>query len=474
MVKFSRQFTLATTIVLVNVGAIAVNKAQAASLYLGLSKYVENIHIGNKSNTEELISSSQENLQLSTAEQINQDIDKRYQGLIEENVEQLGLIEGQKLLKDQGLLEQIESLENEQEFVDSSIASVRDMLKEEQEYQIPKSIIYTILVVLGIWAIPTFNYVSKYLVFGEEGLIDNFQNKFGNPPVPEGTVFLHNRAFEELTKIAPQVTRINSEKFGSEEFLLFIRVKQSVEKGIEDYQKLEHRGELLKVAIAAQSSFLRIEQTELRFRSTKQQEFYQFVADSLSQEQDESKFRDKVKRKLAEIIPLVNTEEGRQALQSYLKEIDQISKHKLGLKLLALFKEYQLADFTIIKRVSDIVNQMRGYDLFAAKNLVGLVINEYEAFEKLSPIIGISESENNPETYSKILQYLGLISRHDKSYDKFKQLMNALQKWQNPYKTIEMIRKEYKASEYRLPKEFSEQIPGLSIYKKYEKFIEKS
>ena len=485
MVKFPQKFAFATSIALFTLGAIDLPKTQAASLHLGLSKYVENIQISsNASKIEEPVipplaitrrNTLEENNQLSTAEEINNHIAERYYDLVENNADSIGLIESQKILKEQGLLEDIHPENSEQ--ITSLIAVdspwIGNMLGEGQVSQhMPRSVLYSLILLFGIWFIPTFGYISKKFIFGEEGIIEDLQNKFGKPQVPEGTIFLHDRAFQDLEKIAYEVERLNSEKFSNKEFLLFVKIQQSIENKIEEYEALNNRAEILKVAIAAQSSFLRIEQTELRFRSRHQQEFYQFVVDSLNQDLDKAKFRDQIKRKLGEIIPLLNTEEGRNALQSYLKEIDKISKHKLGLRLLSLFKKYQLADFTILKKVSDIVEQFKGHDLLAANKLVSFVINDYEVFEKLGPIIGVSESESSPETYANILQHIGLISRHEKAYEKFQQLLEALKKWQEPYKNIEIIRQEYQSSEYRLPQEFLQEIPGLNIYKKYGKFLE--
>ena len=535
MVKFSRRFSFATTIALLTLGAIDLPQTHAASLYLGLSQYVENIklnkdlnnleetqlfsyldldisqklldskdenlidnnqensnqnseevavtveehleNIQNKINTEnqEIIrrNTTEQNLQFSSPEDINKQIADRYDNLVEEQTDSISLIENQKTLKEQILLEENKQNERENtEFMQSDSLFVDRQSEEAKIEQIPKPILYSLILLFGLWSIPTLKYVSATFIFGEEGIIKDFQDKYGKPKVPEGTVFMHDRSFKELEKIAVQLARINSEKFGSDEFILFVKIKQSIQKGKEEFKKLEHRAELLKVAIAAQSSFLRIEQTELRFRSRNQQEFYQNIVDSLEQNLDKDIFRDRVKRKLSEILPLVNTEEGRNALQAYLKDLIKISEHKLGLKLLSLFKQYQLADFTILKRVSDIVNQLKGQDLLKAKNLISLAIENYEIFEKLAPIIGVAESENSPETYANILQYIGLISRYERSYEYFQQLLETLKQWQKPYKTIQMIRQEYPASEYRLPPEFSQEIPGLNIYQKYENFLD--
>ena len=299
----------------------------------------------------------------------------------------------------------------------------------------------------------------------------NYQEKYGKSPVPEGSVSLHNRALKEITLIGNKAEKINNDKFGSEEFLLLVRIKINMSKEAEGYQGLGKCVDLMQAAIIAQKSFLRLEQTELRYRSRKQQQFYQYVADNLEEDLDKEAFAEKINQKQAEILPSITTEEGKAAIATYVKEINILSKYKLGLKLLALFKQYELKDFSILKRISDVLEGLQGADLISSNNLISPVLENYESFEKLGPILGISEAESTPKAYAKILQVMGLTDRHGKAYLEFEQLVELLKKWEQPYKTISMIRNEYTQDKYTIPPEFKEDIPGTSTYQKYAEYL---
>ena len=414
------------------------------------------------------------------ADKINQDLQNKYQDFIEEDIETIDLIESQELIKSidsklakNGDLDNPEELEQTISLLQSQNTIGETINSEAEGITLPKAIIIGVLSSIGLFTALILVPLAK--VFGEildEGIIGDLKEKYGKPEVPEGSVFFHNRALKELTIIARKAERIDSEKFGNGEFLLYVKIKRKIEKKDPESVKFNQSVELLRAAIVAQKSFLRLEQTELRYRSRKQQEFYQFVTDNITDDVDKQEFRNKVKKKLAEIIPLVNSEEGRNALEGYLKEVNIISQYDLGLKLIALFKKYQLADYTILKIVSDLSERLQAKELLDPKNLVSLVIEHYEVFEKLSPIIGIEEENISPETYSKVLQFMGLISRYQESYTKFKQLIEILSKWDKPHKSMMMVREEYTANKYKLPPEFKQEIPGLNVYKKYEKYIE--
>lgn len=202
-----------------------------------------------------------------------------------------------------------------------------------------------------------------------------------------------------------------------------------------------------------------------------QQEFYQYVADNLKDNLERETIANKVKKKQTEVLPLLTTEEGRAAIDTYVKEINVLSKYKLGLKLLALFKKYELKDFSILKNIADIVEGLKGKDLIKSDDLVSPVLEHYESFEKLSPILGISKAESTPQAYAKILQVIGLTNRHGKAYLEFAQLVELLKKWEKPYKAIALVRKEYTEDKYTLPAEFKEDIPGLKVYQKYAEYL---
>lgn len=472
MATFQHKFAWAAVISFCGLGTIEASPAVSASLMLGFQENLQNYYIVSKQDrTNNIALSSQESRNekslianslgtLSTAEAINQNIKSRYQSLIEEDTEQIGLIESHQLLQSEGLVKQ------------ATATTVNSSSGEPAFLTFPQPIILGLLLLLSLRLLhifyPLFGSAGK--IFKEE-TVENFRDKYGKPKLSESTAFLHDRAFKLLEDLARQAQQIDSEKFGIEEFLLFYKIKKSIKQGIEEYKKLDYSGELLKIAIAAQNSFLKIEQTELRFRSYKQQEFYLFIEDYLTQDIDKKCFRNLVESKLTEIIPLLNTEEGKQALQEYLKEIKIISKHELGLKLLSLFKKYQLADYATLRKVSDITSRLEGRDLLASKNLVVLVIENYETFEKIGPIIGIAEAESSPDVYAKLLQYIGLNYRYQNSFAQFERLLKILKEWEKPYQTIVALRQEYNSSNYRLSKEFFQPIPGLNVYKKYEQYI---
>lgn len=328
------------------------------------------------------------------------------------------------------------------------------------------------MLAIGLPAIVLVFLLGKPIVQGFIGVLkNNYEEKFGKPKVPEGSVNLHARSFKEITLIGNQAEKINSEKFGNTEFLLLLKIKINMAKEAEGYQGLSNCVDLLQAGIIAQKSFLRLEQTELRYRSRKQQEFYRYVAESLAEEIEQEAFMRKIKKKKTEILPLITTQEGRDAIDVYSKELKVLSQYQLGLKLLALFKQYELQDFSILKNISDVVEALAGKDLIKSDDLVSAILEHYESFEKLGPIIGIAPAESTPQAYARILQVIGLTNRHGKSYLEFEQLVKLLKKWETPYKAIAIVRKEYTEGEYNIPAEFKQDIPGEQTYQKYAEYL---
>jgi hypothetical protein len=113
------------------------------------------------------------------------------------------------------------------------------------------------------------------------------------------------------------------------------------------------------------------------------------------------------------------------------------------------------------------LNLLEVEDLLNLDALLLLVMSKYEVFEKLGPIVGVTEENNRPETYSKMLQYIGLKKRHEVSYQKFQELLVTLKQWDIHSQTIMNVRGKYNTKEYQLPKNFIVELPGADIYKKY-------
>jgi hypothetical protein len=135
--------------------------------------------------------------------------------------------------------------------------------------------------------------------------------------------------------------------------------------------------------------------------------------------------------------------------------------------LLLLFKKYQLDDYSTLRSVSNTIAQLESEDLLNIDSLLLLVMVKYDVFEKLGPIVGIEDKYNRPETYSKMLQYIGLKSRHESSYQKFQEFLALLKQWETHYKSVVNVRQKYTAEAYRLPKEFNAEVPGFTLHEKY-------
>ncbi|BAZ46240.1 hypothetical protein NIES4102_32690 [Chondrocystis sp. NIES-4102] len=299
------------------------------------------------------------------------------------------------------------------------------------------------------------------------------KEKSNKLPIPERSLNLHNNALKEINTLASQIEKINDTKFANEEFILLLQIKIDIAKGTEGYAELNYQAELLKAAIIAQKSFLKLESTELRYRSRKQQEFYQYIADNLVADVNKEEFIQKIKNKQTEILPIINTVEGKEAINAYAQEIETLSQYELGLKLLALFKQYDLRDFAIIKQIADVIEGLQGQDLLSAKRLLTYILEYYDLFDKIAPVLGIIPGIQSQITYAKILQFIGLNNRHGGSYQEFQALVKLLQRWEQPYGIITTIRQQFSPEEYHFPSEFEQEIPGTNIYQKYAPYLAK-
>ncbi|MGK7930673.1 MAG: hypothetical protein AB4041_04475 [Microcystaceae cyanobacterium] len=302
-------------------------------------------------------------------------------------------------------------------------------------------------------------------------IITSFVGGSAKPEIPEAVMILHQRDMMDLRVFAKTAEAIDDEKFCNEEFLQYARLKYSIARGLNGYEGLEHSIELLQVAIEAKDSFIAIDQTELRYRAMSQQELYKCVEEQLIEVKNKQTFHKIVFDKLEEVLPKVKTEEGKEALEKYSKHLERLSEHQLGLKLLSLFKTYELADYSVLQVISQILQKLRKQDTLNEAHLLRIVKANYLIFEKLRKIIGLSPAQSSPETYTKILHYIALSHRHALSYNQFDELLTVLRQWVKPYRVVERIRNDHPRNQYKRPKIFSEPIPGVEIYQKYQKSL---
>jgi hypothetical protein len=152
-------------------------------------------------------------------------------------------------------------------------------------------------------------------VIGEDSLVEDLLGKFGKEKVSESAIFLHNREMTDLRVFAKTAEAIDNEKFGNDEFLIFVKMQYLLRRDLNEYQGIYGSLQLLKVAIDAKDCFISIDQAELRYRGEETARFLQLCR-KFTQKIMKSKeaFREQVQTRLAEILYLqVKTEEGRKS-----------------------------------------------------------------------------------------------------------------------------------------------------------------
>jgi hypothetical protein len=286
--------------------------------------------------------------------------------------------------------------------------------------------------------------------------------------ISEDSLFLHDRELQKLESLHQQMLGIDDERLSNQEFLSYAKIKYSIERGHDEHKNLQ---QLLQVGLISQNSFLKISQVEAQFFSSKQQELYRFIISQIHVEQGLESFKANIQGELDRILPLLNTEEGKLAMQSYLNEINKIASHEMGLQLFACFKERDLTDFSTLQTVAEITSTMSKQSLFNISIIHSMVLDKFHVFEKLGSVLGIPAEQNLPATHARILQFMGLQEKYANSFIKFKELLIVLQQWEKSYQSVVSIRQSFDPEKYKIPKEFNAQVAGGNIYKKYQSFL---
>ena len=331
-------------------------------------------------------------------------------------------------------------------------------------------VIAIVAVVGGLALFPVVHLLlnsKKMLEFKRNSFWSKLTDRFQKPRILESDEFLHQRNLDQLITIGNQAENMHGEKFGNSEFTAFVKIKSYIHRSMGEYTGLDEILAMLNAAIGAQNSFLAIEGSESRHCSNIQQQLYKLVNKLLNEDLDASNFTQQVNQKLAELLPQLKTEEGKIALQAYATEVGKVAQTPLGLKLLLLFKRYQFDDFSVLRSVNSTISELRNEDLLNLDSLLLLIMVKYDVFEKLGPIIGVSDEYNRPETYAKMLQYIGLKDKHEDAYQKFQAFLLLMKKWEIYCKTVANVRQKYDPQQYRLPKSFSTVIPATELYEKY-------
>ncbi|WP_107670171.1 hypothetical protein [Cyanothece sp. BG0011] len=291
-----------------------------------------------------------------------------------------------------------------------------------------------------------------------------FHKETINPDI----IIKHNQALEKANTLQVMAQALEHKQFREKDFILLLQIKHKFAEGLNEYKGLDSYVRLFQVAIEAKNSFLAIEHIELLHRSSQQQNFYKLVFHLLEQDISNERFYQFIHQELTEVLPKIKTEKGKRALECYVNALDSLTyKDELGLKLLYLFKKYQLTNYSILQKVSNVVDVLKTQDIKKTSNLVKIVKTQNKVFEQLGKILEIPQEKNNPLTYATMLQYIVLRAKYVKVYAQFQKLIEVLGNWNKFDKTVESIRRQYSWNQYRQPKDFKKKLVMLDLYKKY-------
>jgi hypothetical protein len=286
--------------------------------------------------------------------------------------------------------------------------------------------------------------------------------------VPQSDRQQHQQELNNLKNLVRRAEHLDNEQFQKQEFSIFSKIKTYIAHNVNEYNDLNHVVDLLDVAIEAQKSFASIYQIESQYYSRSQQEFYNFVAELLNQEDlSRIKFRELVVDRANIVCAILTTNEGKGAINTYAQEVAKIAKHDLGISLLRLFKKNQMSDYTLIGGLRESIDQLDNVNLVDLDGLMLIVLEKSNVFEKIGAVLDLKDEANSAETHRQVLQFIGLKKRYQESYITFQQLLLSVKEFHHYYQSIITIREKYPINVYRVPAEFMIELPGLKLYKKY-------
>lgn len=290
--------------------------------------------------------------------------------------------------------------------------------------------------------------------------------------IPEDAMFAYKQALMEIGIFGKNIDVLHKEEFlGNQEFCILVKLRYLLDNHIEEYAGIDDSIQLLRAAIEAKDSFVIIDQTESRFRGGQQQKFYRFVEDLLENFQTTESFCQQLYQQLNNTLAQVKTEEGQSALQNYTSHLEKLAKQPLALKLLSLFKTYNLEDYSLLRQISDLVQQLSNRDLRNYESLKPLIITNYNAFESLGKIINLPSNRSNPDTFMRITQVLALDYKYQVPFIQVANLLMVIKRWYHPYQTVIAIREQYPPHKYQQPEEFTNAIPGETTFLKYKNWL---
>jgi hypothetical protein len=306
---------------------------------------------------------------------------------------------------------------------------------------------------------------------GSKTFIDKIVVSLNKRQIPQELLEKHNQAFTTIESLEKRIKLVNHPKFSRPEFLFFVKNKSLLTLEYGQYEGLSNSAELLIVALEVYDILDKVQRVELDFNGIKEQELYSYVYLLLNKNLNSTDFMIKLRDKAITILPLIHNQQSQKAIKGYLRNLEYLSQEKkLALRVKSLFKKYNFTDYGIFTDVAKLLIQVENKFLRDLSIFIELVKEHYDLFSKLGRVIDLPLNKYNPKSYALILQHIALSYKYEISYFQFSQLLDLLRQWQESYQVIREIRESHDNKQYKTPKNFVNNIPGLDIYEQYKPF----
>ncbi|WP_233501244.1 protein kinase domain-containing protein [Acaryochloris thomasi] len=308
-------------------------------------------------------------------------------------------------------------------------------------------------------------------ILGKGSMTERIAGLVSQQTVSEPDILKHQQVIDSMTTLINKVQKLKSQQFSDPRFIDFVKVQSDLTRTAEDRNSLMLAAELLAAGIEFKDIFLDLQTTEARYRIAAAQKIYDAVQGLFNRNLEPAAFVAALNKKATEILADIETDKLRQAMQHYLSQIELLSQDKLRFQLFTLFKSSQEDDYSILQTAAELIEACKEGDSGNIEQLNRQIRIQYTGFEKLGRVLGIPAQKRLPETYARLIQYVALSDRYQQSYPRFRQVIVLLEKWHKHYRNAVEIRQRFNPDEYKLPKEFKQDLPGVEVYEYFREYV---
>jgi hypothetical protein len=309
-------------------------------------------------------------------------------------------------------------------------------------------------------------------LWGEKSLWDRLNEPVSNLVDNKEILSLHNQALIQAILLAETISKQDREEFSHPEFIKFLKIRNKVNKEIDEYEYLLNSIRLVTVSLQLKDIFISLGEVENRYQGFQEQGFYDFINSLIEKNLTRDEFLAVINNRFPYYTSLLSNPNIENALKSYKKGIEILAVNSLGLKILGNLKKHQINYVIFLNKLHEIINNLIQKNHLENLNFLEAFISKNSSFFKqLNKIIELSETLNNDTNQALIIQFVGLSYKYKSDYVEFKDFLTLLSQWEKTYQTINNIRAECADISKNFGKKFEQEIPGLEIYEKYHNLL---